>query len=83
MKSPDKIMTYLLKNRPLAPSHTSVQYYPSEEDNLIIKKIPDIFVSGHTHKSAISYYNNILLISSSSWEGKTAYGKSSALNLTL
>lgn len=73
MKSPDKIMTYLLKNRHLAPSHTSVQYYPSEEDNLIIKKIPDIFVSGHTHKSAISYYNNILLISSSSWEGKTAY----------
>ncbi|MCK9568327.1 metallophosphoesterase [Candidatus Pacearchaeota archaeon] len=73
MKSPDKIMTYLLKNRHLAPAHASVQYYPSEEDHLMIKKIPDIFVSGHTHKSAVSYYSNTLLISSSSWEGKTAY----------
>jgi DNA polymerase II small subunit len=69
---PDKIMTYLLKNRHLAPSHASVQYYPSEEDNLMIKKIPDIFVSGHTHKSAVSYYNNILVVSTSSWEGKTS-----------
>jgi DNA polymerase II small subunit len=69
---PDKIMAYLLKNRHLAPSHSSVQYYPSEEDNLMIKKIPDIFVSAHTHKSAVSYYNNILMISVSSWESKTS-----------
>ena len=40
---------------------------------LIIKKIPDIFVSAHTHKSAVSYYNNTLLISVSSWESKTPY----------
>ncbi|MCL5018255.1 MAG: metallophosphoesterase [Candidatus Pacearchaeota archaeon] len=73
VKSPDKIMAYLLKNRHLAPTHASVQYFPSEEDNLIIKKVPDIFVSGHTHKSAVSYYNNILTISTSSWESKTPY----------
>ena len=71
--SPNKIMAYLLQNRHLAPSHTSVQYYPSEEDFLMIKKIPDILVSGHTHKSAIAYYNNILTISTSSWESKTSY----------
>lgn len=69
---PDRIMAYLLKNRHLAPSHSSVQYYPSEEDNLMIKRIPDIFVSGHTHKSAVSYYNNILMVSASSWESKTS-----------
>jgi len=73
LNSPEKIMTYLLKNRHLAPSHSSVQYFPSEEDSLIIKKIPDIFISGHIHKSAISYYNNILIVSVSSWEGKTPY----------
>ncbi len=73
LNSPDKIMGYLLKNRHLAPTHTSVQYFPHEEDNLIIKKIPDIFVSGHTHKSAVSYYNNILVISISSWESKTEF----------
>lgn len=73
LNSPDKIMSYLLKNRHLAPTHTSTQYFPSEEDNLIIKKIPDIFVAGHTHKSAVSYYNNILLVSIASWESKTEY----------
>ncbi len=73
LKSPDRIMAYLLKNRHLAPSHSSVQYYPSEEDTLMIKKIPDIFVAGHTHKSAVSYYNNILMVSISSWESKSPY----------
>ena len=73
LNSPDKIMGYLLKNRHLAPTHASVQYFPHEEDRHIIKKIPDIFVAGHTHKSAVSYYNNILLISISSWESKTEY----------
>jgi len=73
LNSPEKIMTYLLKQRHLAPSHSSTQYFPSEEDSLIIKKIPDIFVSGHTHKSAVSYYNNILIVSIASWESKTPY----------
>jgi DNA polymerase II small subunit len=73
MHSPDLIMKYLLKNRHLAPTHTSTQYFPFNEDPLVIRKIPDIFVSGHTHKSAVSYYNNILLISTSSWESITPY----------
>jgi len=73
MNAPNKIMSYLLKNRHLAPSHTSVQYFPNEEDNLVIKKVPDIFVSGHTHKCAVSYYNNILMISISCWESMTPY----------
>lgn len=71
--APEKIMAFLLKNRHLAPTHSSTLYFPSETDPLLINKIPDIFVSAHTHKSAVSYYNNILIISSSSWESKTAY----------
>lgn len=70
---PDKILHYLLKNRHLAPTHTSTLYYPSARDELIIRNVPDIFVSSHTHKSAVSYYNNILTISSSTWESKTAF----------
>jgi DNA polymerase II small subunit len=73
LKSPNKIMNYLLQNRHLAPSHASIQYYPSSEDHHFIKEVPDVFVSGHTHKSAVSYYNNILVISLSSWMGKTPY----------
>ncbi len=70
---PDKIMHYLLKNRHLAPTHSSTLYFPSEEDPLLIKTVPDIFVSGHTHKSAVSYYNNVLVISGSCWESKTPF----------
>lgn len=72
LNNPEKLMAYLLKNRHLAPAHKSVQYTPSKTDNLIIRKIPDIFVSGHTHKSAVSYYNNILMISGSCWEEMTS-----------
>lgn len=69
--SPDKIMTYLLQHRHLAPTHASVQYMPSEKDPLLIRKIPDIFVSGHTHTGTVSNYNNILVISTSCWEDLT------------
>jgi len=73
MNSPEKIMEYLLLNRHLAPSHGSVQYVPSEKDDHLIKEVPDILFSGHTHKSAVTHYNNILLISSSCWESMTPY----------
>ncbi|MDP3992479.1 MAG: metallophosphoesterase [Nanoarchaeota archaeon] len=75
LNEPDKIMAYLLKNRHLAPTYSSVQNYPAEKDDLVIKKIPDIFVSGHTHKCAVSHYNNILVISGSGWEEETEYQK--------
>jgi DNA polymerase II small subunit len=71
--NPEKIMAYLLKNRHLAPTHSSTLYYPYEEDPLLIKKVPDIFVSGHTHKSGVSYYNNVLTVSSSTWESLTPF----------
>jgi DNA polymerase II small subunit len=70
---PEEIMKYLLVNRHLAPTHASVQYFPSEEDPLLIKKIPDIFLAGHLHKCAVSSYNNILLVSASCWEEMTPY----------
>lgn len=71
INSPEKIMTYLLKHRHLAPTYTSVQAFPSERDELVISKIPDIFVSGHLHKSAITSYNNVLVVSCSTWEAET------------
>ena len=70
---PEKIMAYLLKNGHLAPTHASTLYFPSEDDPFLIKNAPDIFLAGHTHKSAVAYYNNILMISSSTWESLTAF----------
>ena len=73
INSPNMIMAYLLKNRHIAPTHASVQYFPSEKDNLLIKEMPDIFVSGHLHKNAVSSYNNIITISNSCWETLMPY----------
>jgi DNA polymerase II small subunit len=73
MNCPEEIMKYLLKNRHLAPTHGSTQYFPFEHDALIINEIPDIFVAAHTHKSSIVYHNNILLVSISCWEAMTSY----------
>ena len=73
INKPEVIMEYMLKNRHLAPTHTSTQYFPLEKDSHFIRKIPDIFVSAHTHKSAISYHNNILMVSTSCWEAMTPY----------
>lgn len=71
--SPELVMDYLLKYRHLAPTHSSTQYFPLEKDSLLIREVPDIFLSGHTHKSGILYHNNILVISVSSWESMTDY----------
>ncbi|MEX0932639.1 MAG: metallophosphoesterase [Candidatus Pacearchaeota archaeon] len=73
INDPIKIMEYLLKNRHLAPAHASVQYSPAEKDTLLIRKAPDIFVSGHMHKSGISYFNNVLVVSNSCWEDLTPF----------
>jgi DNA polymerase II small subunit len=70
---PDLIMQFLLKKRHLAPTHTSTTYFPCEKDLLAIRKLPDILVSGHIHKSAVSRYNGILTISCSCWQAKTGY----------
>lgn len=71
VNGPEKIMNYLLKNRHLAPTFSSIQSFPSEKDELVIRKVPDIFVSGHLHKFAVSSYNNVLIISNSTWELET------------
>ncbi len=73
--APEKIMTYLLKHRHLAPSFGSNQTLPLGKDNMIIDKIPDVLVSGHSHKCAITHHNNILIVSGSSWEEESEYQK--------
>ena len=72
-KKPEIIMSFLLKKRHLAPSHSSTLYFPQEFDPLVINMVPDVFVSAHVHKSAAIYYNNILAISCSCWQSKTAF----------
>lgn len=69
----DLIMKFLLKKRHLAPTHTSTLYVPQDSDDLVIKNVPDIFVTGHIHKSIAANYRNITLISGSCWQSKTSF----------
>lgn len=70
----DLIMKFLLQKRHLAPAYTSTQYIAdATQDPLIIEKTPDFFISGHIHKSTISTYRGVQLISGSCWQAKTAF----------
>ncbi|HLC97007.1 MAG TPA: DNA-directed DNA polymerase II small subunit [Candidatus Nanoarchaeia archaeon] len=70
----DLIMRFLLKRRHLAPTYTSTQYVPdSEKDALVIKHVPDFFVTGHVHKSVAASYRNVTLICGSCWQSKTDF----------
>ena len=70
----DQIMKFLLQRRHLAPSHTSNLYVPDKEkDEMVIEKIPDFFIGGHVHKSAVSTYRGVSLITGSCWQAKTAF----------
>jgi len=58
----------------MAPTHASTLYMPyTNQDPLIIDKIPDFFATGHIHKSSVSHYKNITLICGSCWQGKTPF----------
>lgn len=70
----DLVMKFLLQRRHLAPTHNSTVYTPtSDKDHLLISQVPDIFVTGHLHKSAIANYKNITLIGGSCFQGRTAF----------
>ena len=70
----DLLMKFLLQKRHLAPSYTSTPYVPDTNcDSLVIEKIPDFFVTGHIHKSAVANYMGVTLISGSCWQSKTSF----------
>jgi DNA polymerase II small subunit len=49
---------------------------PEKRDHLVIREVPDIFVTGHVHESAVSTYKGVRLINSSTWQGQTYFQKS-------
>ncbi len=70
------IMKFMLQLRHLAPAHGSTAYipYPSE-DPLLIDPIPDIFVTGHIHRTAYGNYRGVDLINASCWQDLTIFQK--------
>ena len=70
----DLIMKFILQRRHLAPAHTSTLILPDQFfDPLFIGIVPDIFATGHIHRTSVSDYKNITLINGSCWQGKTKF----------
>lgn len=70
----DLVMKFLLKRRHLAPTFKSTPYFPAhKEDPLLIKVIPDFFVSGHIHYSNVANYRGVTMICGSCWQEKTSF----------
>ena len=79
VNNPAGIMKYLLQRRHLAPSHTSNLYIPDPvEDPLVIKEVPDFFISGHTHMVDVQNYRGVTMMNCSCWvpitENQKSYG---------
>ena len=71
---PDLIMKFLMQRRHLAPTHTSTLYIPDALiDPLVIEAVPDFFVTGHVHTSAVANYKNITMICGSCWQDTTSF----------
>ncbi|MEM4703190.1 MAG: metallophosphoesterase [Candidatus Pacearchaeota archaeon] len=69
---PDLVLHFLFKKRHLGPTYACTTILP-EKDLLALQTIPDIVVTAHVHRSAISTYNGILVISCSCFQSKTPY----------
>ncbi len=71
----ENIMKIHLKSRHIAPSHGSTQLMPLPRDYLVIEETPDIYATGHIHKTLASIYKGTVLINSSCWQYQTSYQK--------
>ncbi|MEM4181845.1 MAG: metallophosphoesterase [Candidatus Pacearchaeota archaeon] len=73
-RSPARVVKEMLRRRLLCPPHGSYDYIPSsKKDYHLIEEIPDIVCTGDQHRPEVSYYNNILIVSSSCWQSKTPF----------
>jgi DNA polymerase II small subunit len=74
--APIKIMKEMLVRRHLAPVYgDKTPIAPEHQDYMVIDRIPDIFVTGHIHKTAVDNYRDIVLINASAWQAQTDYQK--------
>ncbi|MEW5936893.1 MAG: DNA-directed DNA polymerase II small subunit [Candidatus Thermoplasmatota archaeon] len=71
---PAEIMAEMLKRRHLCPVYGGkTQIMPTGTDHLAISQVPEIFVTGHIHTSAVGHYRGVMTISASAWQSQTPY----------
>lgn len=70
----DLVMKFLLQKRHMAPTYDANPHSPTEIDHMIIDKIPDIFVSGDVHRSAVFNYRGVITgIISGCFQSRTSF----------
>ncbi len=72
-REPQHIMKEILRKRHLAPMYGSIIQAASEEDLLVIDKVPDIFHTGDLHSHCVDNYKGITCISSSTFQAQTSF----------
>ena len=71
---PQEAMKLMLQKRHLAPMWGERNALsPEEEDQMVIRDAPDIFVTGHTHAHATEWHRGIPLVVSSTFQGETDF----------
>ena len=67
-------MREMLRRRHLAPQWGGkTPLSPEPEDGLVIREVPDIFVTGHVHGHACVDFKGTTLVCSSTWQDQTSY----------
>ncbi len=73
---PVTAMKEMMKRRHLVPVYgEKTPIAPEEEDLLVIDELPDIFVTGHIHRTQVEDYHGTIMINSSTWQDQTEYQK--------
>lgn len=71
---PTEIMKHMLMRRHMAPIYGEITpLAPEQHDYMVIDRIPDVFVTGHVHTTAIDSYRGVQLINASTWQSQTDY----------
>ena len=75
-EDPINMMKELLIRRHLAPIYgAKTPLAPEKQDHLLIREVPDIFVTGHVHSFGIERHNGVLMINPGTWQAQTDYQK--------
>lgn len=73
-EQPMKVMERMLHMRHLCPMYGArTAIAPERDDILVIDRVPDIFVTGHLHKTDVKNYRNVLMIQASTWQAQTTF----------
>jgi len=73
---PTDIMKSMLQRRHMSPIYgDGTPLAPEKRDYMVIDMVPDIFVTGHVHTTAMDRYRGVLLINASTWQSQTDYQK--------